>query len=76
MRVTAGLTDCVWHLAQSGSDGPCLPAWYLDRLPSILPGILASSWARLSSLAVSPHCTREIRCCRDTLLLKGHPPDE
>ena len=54
MRVTAGLTDCVRHLAQSGSDGPCLPAWYLDRLPSILPRILASSWARLSSLAVSP----------------------
>ena len=68
MRVTAGLTDCVRHLAQSGSDGPCLPAWYLDRLPSILPRILASSWARLSSLVPALH--------QGDPLLQGHPPAE
>ena len=46
-----------------------LSTWICCPISCPLPIIMPSDLARHSSPAVSPHCTREIRCCRDTLLL-------
>ena len=47
----------------------CWVPGYAVQHPAHFPASCPATWARLSSPAVSPHCTREIRCCRDTLLL-------